>query len=102
MAKIITFHFNYLSQTYIPYSTFGGDELAQRVGEVIKKYNGIILGNHGVIACGASLEQAYACAEAIEFVCKIYFKVKGEEGVKILSNNEMNIVLDKFKKYGQK
>ena len=34
----------------VPYKTFGGEELANLIGDKIKNYNGVILGNHGVVA----------------------------------------------------
>ena len=86
---------------FIKYSTFGGSELAQEIGKTLENFNGVILGNHGVVAAGDTIDRAYACAEAIEFVCEIYFKIKNLDNVNILNDSQMEIVLEKFKSYGQ-
>lgn len=87
---------------HVPYKTFGGEELASAIGDKIKDYNGVILGNHGVVAVGENIEIAFACAESIEFVSEIYFKTHNIPFTpNILSADEMSIVLEKFKTYGQ-
>lgn len=87
---------------FVPYEVFGGEELASIIGDNIKNYNGVILGNHGVVALGDSIDTAYACAEAIEFVSEIYLKTHNMPlDPKVLSNEQMNVVLEKFKTYGQ-
>jgi len=90
------------SVPYVPYSEFGGNELAEDIKTKIKVANGLILGNHGVVACGDSIQRAYACAEAIEFVAEIYLSL-GERinQAKILTSEQMSAVLEKFKSYGQ-
>ena len=87
---------------FVPYEVFGGADLASLIGDKIKNYNGVILGNHGVVAVGESIDTAYSCAEAIEFVSEIYLKTNNMQlKPKVLSNEQMNVVLEKFKTYGQ-
>lgn len=85
-----------------PYATFGTPELAQIVAEYIGDYNALLLANHGLVAVGSSMDTAFAAAEEIEFVARIYYQTKSIGNPVVLPDEEMNIVLEKFKTYGQK
>ena len=85
-----------------PYKTFGTPELAKSVADSIGGYNAVLLANHGLIACGDSIEKAFTAAEEIEFTARIYVQAKSIGEPVILSDDEMKIVVDKFKTYGQK
>ena len=85
-----------------PYATFGSPELAEIVAEYIGDYNALLLANHGLVAVGSSLDSAFAAAEEIEFVARIYYQTKSVGSPVILSDDEMDTVLEKFKTYGQK
>lgn len=85
-----------------PYATFGTPELAEIVAEYIGNYNAVLLANHGLVAVGSSMDTAFAAAEEIEFVARIYYQTKSIGHPVILSDEEMEIVLEKFKTYGQK
>ena len=85
-----------------PYATFGTPELAQKVAEHIKDYNALLLANHGLVTVGVSMDAAFAAAEEIEFVARIYYQTKSIGTPVILPDEEMDVVLEKFKTYGQK
>ena len=85
-----------------PYATFGTPELAEIVAEYIGNYNAMLLANHGLVAVGSSMNTAFAAAEEIEFVARIYYQTRSIGHPVILSDEEMDTVLEKFKTYGQK
>lgn len=85
-----------------PYVTFGTPELADVVAEYIGDYNALLLANHGLVAVGSSMDTAFAVAEEIEFVARIYYQTKSIGNPVILPDQEMETVLEKFKTYGQK
>ncbi|MBI9047069.1 MAG: L-fuculose-phosphate aldolase [Anaerolineaceae bacterium] len=85
-----------------PYATFGSQELADHIIQNIGEYNGILLANHGLVTVGNNIETAFAAAEEIELVSQIYYQAKSIGEPVILSNNDMQTVLKKFKSYGQK
>ncbi|WP_320040251.1 L-fuculose-phosphate aldolase [uncultured Desulfobacter sp.] len=85
-----------------PYATFGTPELAEIVAEYIGDYNAMLLANHGLVAVGKSMDSAFAVAEEIEFVARIYYQTKNIGNPVILKDEEMETVLEKFKTYGQK
>ena len=85
-----------------PYATFGTPELAGIVAEHIQDYNALLLANHGLVAVGSSIDTAFAIAEEIEFVARIYYQTKSIGNPVILPEEEMDTVLEKFKTYGQK
>lgn len=85
-----------------PYATFGTQELAENITRTIKKYNALLMANHGMLSVGDTISRAFAVAEEIEFVARIYFQTKCVGLPPLISNKEMDRVLEKFETYGQK
>jgi L-fuculose-phosphate aldolase len=85
-----------------PYATFGTPELASNVAEAIGDYNAVLLANHGLVTVGPNLATAFAVAEEIELVARIYYQAKCIGEPVILPDGEMTRVIDKFAVYGQK
>jgi len=84
-----------------PYALFGSSELARSVAPGLKRSRGVLLGNHGVLAVGSSLEKAYTIAEAVEYVAKIYAHAHTMGEPRILSEDQMKEALCRFATYGQ-
>ena len=86
-----------------PYATFGTQEIADAAYNTMgKEYNAVLLANHGLIAVGPDMPSAFGIAEIIEMVCEIYYRAKCVGEPTILSDDEMALMLEKFKTYGQK
>jgi L-fuculose-phosphate aldolase len=56
-----------------PYATFGTRRLAENLVDAIGNYNAVLLANHGLVTVGETLERAFATAEEIELVARIYY-----------------------------
>lgn len=84
------------------YATFGTPELAENVVAAIDGYNAVLLANHGLVTVGADLPMAFAAAEEIEFVARVYYQTRSVGIPRILPDEEMARVIEKFKTYGQK
>jgi L-fuculose-phosphate aldolase len=85
-----------------PYATFGSDELAANVAAAIGEHNAVLLANHGLATVGPNLATAFAVAEEIELVARIYYQAKSIGNPVILPWDEMSRVIEKFAVYGQK
>ena len=85
-----------------PYATFGTDELAANVAGAIGAHNAVLLANHGLVTVGPNLATAFAVAEEIELVARIYYQAKCIGQPVILPEGEMSRVIEKFAVYGQK
>jgi len=85
-----------------PYATFGTDELAVNVAEAIGVHNAVLLANHGLVTVGPNLATAFAVAEEIELVARIYYQAKCIGQPVIIPDGEMSRVIEKFAAYGQK
>lgn len=84
-----------------PYATFGTASLAKAVARSIGDFNAILLANHGLVAIGKDLPTAFNVAEEIELVARIYYQTLLAGEPKLLSAEQMDEVLEKFKTYGQ-
>ncbi len=85
-----------------PYATFGTAELASNVAGSIGDHNALLLANHGLVAVGANLATAFAVAEEIELVARIYYQAQCIGKPVIIPDDEMTRVIEKFAVYGQK
>ncbi len=85
-----------------PYATFGTPELAAGVADAIGEHNAVLLANHGLVSVGRDLAAAFAVAEEIELVARIYYQAKCIGEPVILPKEEMSKVIDRFADYGKK
>ncbi len=84
-----------------PYATFGTQQLAANLTAAIGDYNAVLLANHGLVTVGPTIGRAFAAAEEIELVARIYYQTKSIGDPVILGEEEMSRVIDKFATYGQ-
>ncbi|GAP15766.1 L-fuculose 1-phosphate aldolase [Longilinea arvoryzae] len=85
-----------------PYACFGTPELADNIIRSIGNYNACLMQNHGLVTVGANIATAFTAAEEIELVARLYYQTKCIGEPVILSNDQMAVVGEKFKTYGQK
>ncbi len=86
-----------------PYATFGTPELAKNtVAALGASDRCILMANHGLIAIGNELDQAYNTALYIEEVAELYHRALTIGDPVILSDKEMEEALIRFQSYGRK
>ncbi|HHV42386.1 MAG TPA: L-fuculose-phosphate aldolase [Clostridiaceae bacterium] len=83
------------------YATYGTVELAQNVFAAMADRKACLMANHGLLAGGEDLAEAYNIAETIEFCCAVYCRATAMGEPRILSLEEMEKVVELFKGYGQ-
>lgn len=85
-----------------PYATYGTVALAKNAFEAMKDRKACLLSNHGLLAGGSSLAEAYAITEEIEFCCELYCRAKSIGDPVILPEDEMTRMIERFKNYGKR
>ncbi len=83
-----------------PYQLFGTQELSDSAINALKDRKACLLANHGMIAAAANLDDAVALAIEVEFLCQQYMLAFQLGKPNILSETQMEDVLEKFKGYG--
>ena len=81
------------------YATFGTDELSKNVLKALQDRCACLMSNHGQVAFGKNLEQAFELAQEVENICHQYTIALKLGKPKILSFDEMKKVLKKAKDY---
>ena len=81
------------------YATFGTEELSNNVINALENRSACLMSNHGQVAFGKNLDQAFELAQEIENICHQYTIALKLGQPKILSFKEMKKVLDKAKNY---
>jgi L-fuculose-phosphate aldolase len=83
------------------YETFGTAALSAAVGEALKGSKACLLANHGMLALGGSLAEAYKIACEVENLAAQYWRALQIGEPFILDDAEMARVIEKFRTYGQ-
>ena len=81
------------------YGTFGTKELSQNILNALEKRKACLMSNHGQVAFGQNLKQAFELAEEVENICHQYINTIKLREPKILSFAEMQKILEKIKNY---
>ena len=87
-----------------PYATYGTDELADYMLEALRDRSACLLRNHGTVAYGATLDQAYDRTAQLEWMCRLWLTAAAVPGhtPTLLSEAELADVAEKLKGYGQR
>ena len=84
-----------------PYYTFGTQELSDAALVALRDRRACLLANHGVIATGADLASAMRLAGEVENLALQYSVALTLGEIRILGDDEMSRVIEKFRTYGQ-
>jgi L-fuculose-phosphate aldolase len=83
-----------------PYVTFGTQALADRAALAIRGRSACLLGNHGMIVCGATAAKALSDAVLLETLCRQYLLALAAAKPKLLTPRQMADARERFKTYG--
>ena len=79
------------------YETFGSEALSRAALSALGERKACLLANHGMIACGATIEEALALGFEVEGLAEQYMHALQIGEPAILSDDEMERVLEKFR-----
>jgi L-fuculose-phosphate aldolase len=83
------------------YATFGTAELSERVQEALVGRKAALMANHGMIAVGGSLDEAFKIAREIEVLAAQYWRALQVGTPVILDDAEVARVMERFQTYGR-
>ena len=83
-----------------PYATFGTQQLSDRAVAALEGRTACLLAHHGMIAVGASLQNALALAVEVETLAEMYWRALQVGTPRLLDEREMRIVLEKLETHG--
>ena len=83
------------------YATYGTKELAENAFKAMENRKAVLLANHGLLAGAKDLANAFNITEEIEYCAELYYRTICIGEPVILSDEEMDLMLEKFKTYGQ-
>ncbi|MFZ3033813.1 MAG: class II aldolase/adducin family protein [Parvibaculum sp.] len=85
-----------------PYATFGTPELASHAVTALEGRKACLLAHHGQIALGVDLAEALKLAHEVETLSGQYWRALQLGEPPLLDDEEMALVVEKFRTYGQK
>lgn len=83
-----------------PYALFGTQALSDMAVEALADRRACLLANHGMIAIGANLRQAFDVAQEVELLCEQYWRALQIGEPCLLTPQEMAEAFEQFKGYG--
>jgi L-fuculose-phosphate aldolase len=85
------------------YAPFGTNALGRETIKALGRGKAVLLANHGVVALGKDLDEAFRIAVIVEDTAKIYIMAKNLGEIKEIPEREVETLKETFaKKYGQK
>lgn len=84
-----------------PYATPGSDELADAMAAGLEGRSAVLLGNHGAIATGTTLERAYSGAVLLEWLCALWWRARALGEPRLLPQEEIARVEGLMRSYLQ-
>ncbi|WP_155054893.1 class II aldolase/adducin family protein [Streptomyces blattellae] len=87
-----------------PYATYGTDELAENMLHALTGRSACLLQNHGTMAYGATLDQAYDRTAQLEWMCRLWLTASSVPGLSpsLLSEKQLRAAGERLRGYGQR
>jgi L-fuculose-phosphate aldolase len=85
----------------VPYHLFGTDALSAAVAAAFTHRDACLMANHGLVAAGPTLARAMKVLQEIESLCEVYLKALAVGAPALLTREQMDEVIAKFKGYGR-
>lgn len=85
-----------------PYVQFGTWDLAEVALDTMGDNYACLLGNHGLVAVAETMSYAFDVAQQMEFVSELYYRTRSIGGPKLLTDAQIEVVLEGFKSYRAK
>jgi L-fuculose-phosphate aldolase len=84
-----------------PYAMFGTKELSDNILKAIQDRKACLLSNHGLVAVGKDLNEAFNVAEEVEHLSRLFVEAKKIGEPLLLNDRQMAEVLDRFNSYSR-
>ncbi|MFD6416613.1 class II aldolase/adducin family protein [Streptomyces sp. NPDC060194] len=87
-----------------PYALYGSDELAAHMLDALRDRTACLLGNHGTVAVGRTLDQAYDRTAQLEWMCRLWLTAASVPGrtPALLTPAQLHETAAKLAGYGQR
>lgn len=81
------------------FHNFTSQELADDILDKMKERTAVLMGNHGLVACGIDLKQAYGTAEEVEFSAEVFWRAKCVGEPTLLTDKQVRDQLEELGNY---
>ena len=85
-----------------PYALFGSQQLSDTVLDTLGNGYACLMAHHGMVTIGNHLDHAMSLAIEVESLCEQYWRILQTGHLKLLSEEQMNEVHEKFRDYFKK
>jgi L-fuculose-phosphate aldolase len=82
---------------YVPYAIPGGEELPDSLRPYMKDHDTLLMGNHGVVTYGPTLQDAWEKMETVEFHARIRLVTEQLGQKVVLNEDQVKALFDRYK-----
>ena len=83
------------------YASFGTKQLGTNAIKAMQGRKAVLLANHGLLAGGEDIEEAFNIAEEIELCAEVFIRARGVGQPVLLDKEEMAVMQKRLKTYGK-
>lgn len=83
------------------YASFGTKQLGTNAIKAMQGRKAVLLANHGLLASGENIEEAFNIAEEIELCAEVFIRARGVGQPVLLDKEEMAVMQKRLKTYGK-
>ena len=84
----------------LPYRQIGGEDLAREIATTLRDRHACLMGHHGMVVVGETVEKAIWRAKELENVCEQYWRALQIREPDLLPMDEMERIVKVFEGYG--
>ena len=85
-----------------PYETYGTKKLAEDAVQYLEHRKAVILANHGLVACGKNIQEAFSVARDLEFCAFVQVMASLSGNMSLIPDDKISELAVKFSNHGQK
>lgn len=83
-----------------PYITYATEELGEAAVSALDGRSACLLGNHGMICYGSTLQRALNSAYRLEVLCRQFIYARQAGPIAMLESKDLEIAIERYKTYG--
>lgn len=80
---------------------YTSQELADAIVEKMQDRYAVLMGNHGLVAAGKDIPQAYITAEEVEFGCEVYWRARSVGQPVCLTDAQLDDLVKEIARYAK-
>ena len=80
----------------LPWMITGSNEIGVATAEKMKEFRVVVWANHGIYACGETLDEAFGLVDTVEKTAKVYMLTKGQDIINPITDEHLKTLIKTY------